>query len=117
MAFTIIPAHDERVTVEIHVPVKGRKTPLKFIAPRFEFIPREQTKQFDEWMTKLAADAGDEELMVTDEMMLNFWIEHLELKDADALLELTRGEKRQIWQHWAEVSNTTLGESEASTDS
>ena len=118
MAFTIIPAHDERAIVEVLVPVKGRKNPLKFVAPRFEFIPRDKTAEFEDWVQKLADDSGeDDQSFITEEMMLNFWLQHLDMKDADALMDLTRGEKRQIWEHWAEVSRMPLGESEASTDS
>lgn len=116
MAFTIIPAHDPRIMVEIEIPQPGKKKNLKFIAPRFEFIDREKTQLFDDWVKKLAEDAGDEELVLTEEAMLNFWIEHLDLDDADALLELTRGEKRQIWQHWAEVSQADLGKLEESSE-
>lgn len=118
MARTIVPAHDERVQVEIHVPVKGRKTPLRFIAPRFEFIDRALAEKFDEWLTEFFKTDGDEEApILTEELMLNYWIERLGMKDADALLGLTRGEKKQIWEAWRDESNAPLGESAPSSDS
>ena len=123
MARTIIPAHDERVQVEILIPqADKRKKPLRFIAPRFEFLPRDKAEAFGEWVSKILtsdADDGDdgEGQVLTEELMPNYWIEHLDLEDADALLDLTRGEKKQIWAAWQEESTSTLGESEPSSDS
>ena len=122
MARTIIPAHDERVQVEILIPqADKRKKPLRFIAPRFEFLPRDLAEGFGEWVSKILSsdedgDDGDGQ-MLTEELMLNYWIEHLDLEDAEALLDLTRGEKKQIWAAWQEESTSTLGESEPSSDS
>ena len=39
------------------------------------------------------------------------------VKDADALMGLTRGEKKQIWEAWRDESNAALGESAPSSDS
>ena len=120
MARTIIPAHDERVQVEILIPqADKRKKPLRFIAPRFEFLPRNLAEGFGEWVSKiLTSDEDDGEGQVlTEELMLNYWLERLGMEDADALLDLTRGEKRQIWAAWQEESMSTLGESEPSSDS
>ena len=122
MARTIIPAHDERVQVEILIPqADKRKKPLRFIAPRFEFLPRDLAEGFGEWVSKILTsdedgDDGDGQ-MLTEELMVNYWIEHLDLEDADALLDLTRGEKRQIWAAWRDESNAPLGESAPSSDS
>ena len=123
MARTIIPAHDERVQVEILIPqADKRKKPLRFIAPRFEFLPRDKAEAFGEWVSKILtsdADDGDDGdgQVLTEELMLNYWIERLDLEDADALLDLTRGEKKQIWAAWQEESTSTLGESGPSSDS
>ena len=122
MARTIIPAHDERVQVEIFIPqADKRKKPLRFIAPRFEFLPRELAEGFGEWVSKILTSDEDgadgDGQMLTEELMLNYWIERLDLEDAEALLDLTRGEKKQIWAAWQEESTSTLGESEPSSDS
>lgn len=121
MARTIVPAHDERVQVEVLVPqADKRKKPLRFAAPRFEFIPRDKAEAFEEWMTELLADVDEEgnpKVILTEELMLNYWVQHLDLEDADALLDLTRGEKKQIWEAWRDESNAPLGESVPSSDS
>ena len=122
MARTIIPAHDERVQVEILIPqADKRKKPLRFIAPRFEFLPRDLAEGFGEWVSKILTSDEDgadgDGQMLTEELMLNYWIEHLDMKDADALMGLTRGEKKQIWEAWRDESNAPLGESAPSSDS
>ena len=120
MARTIIPAHDERVQVEILIPqADKRKKPLRFTAPRFEFLPRDLAEGFGEWVSKILTsdEDGADGQILTEELMLNYWIERLDLEDAEALLDLTRGEKKQIWAAWQEESTSTLGESGPSSDS
>lgn len=121
MSRTIIPAHDERVQVEVLVPqADKRKKPLRFVAPRFEFIPRDKAEAFSEWLAKILADDGEDgedAQILTEELMVNYWIEHLDLEDADGLLALTRGEKKQIWAAWQEESSMPLGESQPSSES
>lgn len=115
---TIIPAHDERVMVRIDVPVKGRKNPLKFIAPRFEFLPVDKARQFDDYVREIEDEEKKTGVQTPGPVVImNYWFKNLDLKDADALLDLTVGEKLQIFEMWQESSKVTLGESDASSES
>lgn len=120
----IIPAHDERVQIEILIPNKDkRKKPLKFTAPRFEFIEKDKAQAWSDWLDEIVKpvineETGEEEMAVvpSEQMFLDYWIQHLDIPDADALMNLTRGEKKQIWSIWQEESLATLGESEPSSN-
>lgn len=117
--YSLIPAHDPRVMVTIDVPVEGRKTPIQFIARRWEFQPGNLVEEYQDYL-KSAVDpetGAIAEGRSADEMLIDWWIEHLPTipdKDREALLALTAGERDQLWTIWREASKVDLGESEAS---
>lgn len=112
----LIPAHDPRVMVTIEVPVEGRKKPLVFTAKRWEFQPEQLIDDFQEHLSS----AIDPETGVlredrkADEMLIDWWLDNLDLADADELKKLTIGEREQLWNIWRAESEIDLGESEAS---
>lgn len=116
--YSLVPAHDPRVLVTIEAPIEGRKTPAKFIARRWEFQPRHLIDEWKENVTSAYnADGTIVEGRDPDEMLIDWWIEHLPTipdKDREPLLSLTAGEREQLWELWREASKVDLGESEAS---
>lgn len=112
----IVPAHDDRVMVEITVPRSdGRKKPLLFRAARWEFQPRSRTRAYAEYIASaIDPKTGEVKDDRVDEMLIDWWIKELGLDEE--ILDLTPGEKDQIWTIWRDESEVDLGESSPSTD-
>lgn len=112
----IIPAHDPRVMVTIEVPIEGRKKPALFTAKRWEFQPEQLIEDFQEHIaTTVDPETGKlREGRKADELLIDWWLDHLDLADADELKKLTIGERNQLWEIWRAESKLDLGESEAS---
>lgn len=133
--FTIVPAHDPRVMVEIEIPQPGRKKSLHFTAARLDFQPAHLVEQYAAdyarlqlWIEDQAAIAEgrrDDEHEPLERPTVNgaefdhpltWWAHALEMPDAEAIAELTAGESAQVWSIWQRESETDLGESFASGD-
>lgn len=119
MSRQIIPAHDERVQVTVEVPQKGKKKPIKFIAPRYEFVPPEKYEKFMDWFLNFDKEPdpkpeGWVKPVISDGQVFDQWVRILEQEDQEALLNLTLGEKIQIWGIWQEESAAPLDASEPS---
>lgn len=127
----IIPAHDERVIVDIEIPRPGRAKSLRFKAARLDFQPAELVTRYAEDYAKLRnwveavtdgkdADELPERPLVGGEHEfdhpLGWWAYALEMPDAEAINNLTAGERDQVWRIWEEAAETPVGESSASSD-
>ena len=118
----ITPAHDPTVQVPFEIPIKGRKTPLKFTIPRLQYLPLPAAEAIDEWVLArnakiAAATAGD--VAAADEVArfkktdsLMFTLQQLLDDDVYARVDaLTLGEKLQIESEWEKASKASLGDS------
>lgn len=118
-AIQITPAWDESVQVTIEVPQKGKKKPLKFVAPRYEFVSQEQVDKFEGWFREFDKEPDPKpedwvKPVISDMLIFDQWVRILDMPDGDAIMGLSFGEKMQIWQAWQKESEAPLGKSEPS---
>lgn len=128
--FSIIPAHDPRVMVEIEIPRPGRRKSIWFRAARLDFQPADLITAYADdyaalgrWLESAqksdkGADLEGRPTVDGHEFdhPLEWWARKLEMPDADEIAKLTSGERDQVWKIWQDQSEAALGESSASSD-